>query len=524
MITSEKQHMGTILLGVEKITYLISRCKLYELLYLQEPRLTEQTDQADLEQATSNLRAALVALYVLMLKFLDSSIRAYSKSSVNRQFSAMLNPGDPDSFLDTFKESEMTVYMEASICETIISRGTAHTVIQSQQEVRQLLHELERPLLRVERTVECLSQHIQGKERSEILNWVSKLPYEEYHQIAKNGLTNGTGEWLLSHEKYAEWRHSSASTILWLYAPPGYGKTKLVSCVVKDLLDQLQSNDNNEAIAYFYCNRNHAERQDPQMILNSFVRQLSLSRGNDSIQQPIILDYKKKAKRGFPSGDLKIEESQVLLGQLACNYPQITLVVDALDECNPETRGQLMAILDQLIESSLRPIKIFISSRPDRDVKDRFECGPNIGIIPVDNEGDIAKFIDDRIRKSPPAWRSQLGASLLNEIKAALIDKSQGMYVSTILIRIYIISNTLSFPRFQWTHLRLDQVQKLWCQDDVRERLKKLPTGLSKAYDEIFERIQKQEGSAPAVARRAFQWVMCSREPLEPLLLVAASC
>ncbi len=55
-------------------------------------------------------------------------------------------------------------------------------------------------------------------------------------------------------------------------------------------------------------------------------------------------------------------------------------------------------------------------------------------------------------------------------------------------------------------------------------RLGKLPTTLKDAYHEIYNRIQSADGSASEVARRAFQWIMCSEEPISPAMLVAAVC
>jgi ankyrin repeat protein len=59
---------------------------------------------------------------------------------------------------------------------------------------------------------------------------------------------------------------------------------------------------------------------------------------------------------------------------------------------------------------------------------------------------------------------------------------------------------------------------------DIRTCLEKLPEGLGKAYSEIFEQIRKKPGSEPKTAHRAFQWIMCSEEPLRPEQLVAAVC
>jgi ankyrin repeat protein len=78
--------------------------------------------------------------------------------------------------------------------------------------------------------------------------------------------------------------------------------------------------------------------------------------------------------------------------------------------------------------------------------------------------------------------------------------------------------------RFQWASLQIDQLLSLERHRDIKDRLGKLPIGLRNAYDEIYMAIQNQEGSLPEIANRAFQWVMCSCEPLSPSTLIAAVC
>ena len=55
-------------------------------------------------------------------------------------------------------------------------------------------------------------------------------------------------------------------------------------------------------------------------------------------------------------------------------------------------------------------------------------------------------------------------------------------------------------------------------------RLGKLPKTLEEAYDEIYARIKAGEGSAPEIAYKAFQWILCSVQPISPTGLVAAVC
>lgn len=45
------------------------------------------------------------------------------------------------------------------------------------------------------------------------------------------------------------------------------------STVIDDLLDTFKQRPNDEAFAYFYCERTQSDRQEPDLISSSFVRQ-----------------------------------------------------------------------------------------------------------------------------------------------------------------------------------------------------------------------------------------------------------
>jgi hypothetical protein len=59
---------------------------------------------------------------------------------------------------------------------------------------------------------------------------------------------------------------------------------------------------------------------------------------------------------------------------------------------------------------------------------------------------------------------------------------------------------------------------------DIQAYLEDLPEGLKDAYDRVWQTIQKRRGRAKIIARRAFQWLMCSWRPLSPDGLMYAVC
>ena len=200
-----------------------------------------------------------------------------------------------------------------------------------------------------------------------------------------------------------------------------------MSTVVDNLITTFTRQSNDEALAYFYCDRNQPDRQDPALIMSSFVRQLSWVESTNTIQRLIVQKYEIAQRNCFASGGLKIEESFDLLLQLTETYPQITLVLDALDECNKETRASFMKMLDNLVSGkSSNLVKVFISSRPDLDIKHRLKGGPNMEIKATDNEKDIAKFVDDKIIDKPE-WYCEISSELRELISETLVSKSDGM-------------------------------------------------------------------------------------------------
>jgi len=207
----------------------------------------------------------------------------------------------------------------------------------------------------------------------------------------------------------------------------GAGKSKLVSTVVDSLRGTLRNAQNDESLAYFYCDRNQSDRRNPVLILNSLVKQLSTSQSCDAIQPSLVQLHAEKEITGFASNEINIEESEKILPELVNVHPQTTIVPDALDECDRRTRGRLIEVLDGLLEQSSKPIKIFISSRPDQDIKDRFDSEPNVRIQATDNQSDISTFVENKIEKSPEKWRKRISADLRWDIRKTLVEKSNGM-------------------------------------------------------------------------------------------------
>lgn len=152
------------------------------------------------------------------------------------------------------------------------------------------------------------------------------------------------------------------------------------------------------SLSYFYCNYKEEQRRDPASILRSLVKQLCLQSPGDSFPEPVLTIYNKRVKDANLTSLLNIEESKHLLIGLSAGFLRTTLIIDALDECDTETRGSLFNAIEEVVSLSKRnPVKAFITSRDDGDVRRKFKNSPNVYIEERDNSSDINHYIKTEI-------------------------------------------------------------------------------------------------------------------------------
>lgn len=177
--------------------------------------------------------------------------------------------------------------------------------------------------------------------------------------------------------------------------------------------------------AFFYCSRNTAEptRSSPDAIIASIARQLSSLQPGLPLLPPMVATYKKREIEGFASGPLRMDESRALIIQLVEHYPLTTIVIDALDECDPERRADLLETLETILQESSRLVKIFVSSRDDQDIVCHLQSYPNLELVSNKNMDDIASFV--RAETQNLIKRKKLLRSSINkeELKDDIIDQ-----------------------------------------------------------------------------------------------------
>lgn len=205
------------------------------------------------------------------------------------------------------------------------------------------------------------------------------------------------------------------------------------SLLIKHLGYESPKNTQPVPVAYFYYARNTAEpeRANLDEILRSILKQLSSLEPDLRIREPVVKAYKEKQReaKGHNLEKLILDETVEVILALLETLPA-NIVINALDECDPDWRHELFEALDTIIQQSASLVKVFVSSRDDRDIVCCLTSSPNMFIRTSDNKVDIERFarteVAQAIKKKRLIKGNVLG-QLEDRIIKTLIDRAHGM-------------------------------------------------------------------------------------------------
>jgi Cdc6-like AAA superfamily ATPase len=233
-----------------------------------------------------------------------------------------------------------------------------------------------------------------------------------------------TGLWLLESDAYTDWK-TSVTSPLWLYGIPGCGKTILSSTVLQDVLQYCQD-DPGRVTAYFFFDFNNAQKQDPEMMVRSLLCQLS----QQSIKIPASLDTLfSSCENGQrqPSTDALMNALKLMTQE----FPQIYIVLDALDEC--AQRVELMEMFGTIMGWKLTNLHLVVTSRREHDIESSLEefldDQNRICLQSAVVDKDIQRYVRQRLSTDKRLRKWEKDASTTRQIETVLMSGAKGMYV-----------------------------------------------------------------------------------------------
>ena len=345
-------------------------------------------------------------------------------------------------------------------------------------------------------------------------------PADDMQMIAnkKDKLLETTDYWVLNDPTYMRWLSEDRSLVLWLHGDPGKGKTMLAIALIEEFskTTQLHESTSSVNLVYFFCDNQDDRRRSPTLILRGLIYQILCQHPNLTVY--LRNEYEKQREQLFSSPNSlqslwRIFHSIIKYSGLQ----EIFVVIDALDECDPETMEIFLVLLDPYINVdnddfnhvSLKDqgcnIKWLLTSRNDLKIKQPLTGSLDISLEENSAHVDeaVLKFIDVKVKQLTRV--KHYSEELRSFVEENLRQKAEGTFL--------------------WVALACRELSKSSVLSmNTEEMLLQLPSGITPLYTRIMDQVLTSgDEKTTAYVKAILQSMIVALRPLTlPELAVAA--
>ena len=343
-----------MLKGLNSISHIQLYWKLYEDDY---PRSENQQDY-------QRLNNPLVELYSHIVEYQASTVCHLSKAQISRAWETVAGSNDWDGRARKIEELNHN-------CMEIIGLSKDRKVSEYWKSQLETMQRSEESLHRIEKILsdsEMQTQKIYEDqlERSLFEELASDYSGDKDFNLRRS---EGTCEWFFKDDRFRHWRDDSTSGLLWVSAGPGCGKSVLSRALIDER--RLFTSVTTSKVCYFFFKDGDEHRQHSTDALRAILHQLFAQDSSSSLIKKALDSHKKFGK------SLRQMFSELWQILLDCSQSpdagEVICVLDALDECNVDSRRELIDhIEDSCCRSHPSKLKFLITGRPYNDLEARF--------------------------------------------------------------------------------------------------------------------------------------------------------
>ena len=473
--------------GLRDITALLRRYNIRDSLYLGGQAGSMSESCSEYEEAVTVLYRAI---FLYQLRFYHH----LGRPSMTRSVRNLGRLDDWESWKTDIEEADA----ECQKFENLFDRVAERDAWVKQDAGMKKQSWIQAQILQAIKDASDVRRAIYADQREERLLQSLSARYEEQKNINPKRV-NKTCEWFLQSAEFQKWSDAKRSCLLWLSAGPGCGKSVLSRCLVdEDIVDRSLSTS---IVCYFFFKDGQKGQMTAANAMSAILHQI-LAHYSDAALMAHSLE--RFRVHGDKLADMFPELWANLLQSARDPVPgEIICILDALDECQPIERQQL---LNALIEFYSAPgsqsnadirLKFLITSRPDLGIENRLaRLSKSVSLVHFDADKefnsisqDIDRFIEDQV----PLVAHRLDEPSQERVLAHL----KGMTHRTYL----------------WLHLTFKEIADSAVAGTTEKQLRKFISTLPKSVDEAYENILSRS-KEPDIARKLLQCVLIARKTL----------
>ena len=473
--------------GLHDITALLRRYNIRDSLYLAG-------QAGSMSGSCSEYEGAVTELYKAILVYQLRFYHHLERHSVTRSVRNLGRLDDWESWKKDIEEADVECQQFENLFDRVAERDS--WVRQDAGMKKQSW--IQAQILQTINDASDERRAIYADQREERLLQSLSARYEEQKNINPKRV-NRTCEWFLQSAEFQKWSNAKRSCLLWLSAGPGCGKSVLSRCLVdEDMVDRSLSTS---IVCYFFFKDGQKGQMTAANAMSAITHQI-LAHYSDAALMAHSLE--RFRAHGEKLADMFSELWANLLQSARDPIPgEIVCILDALDECQPDERQQLLnalielySTLDSQNNADIR-LKFLITSRQDLGIENRLaKLNKNVSLVHFNADRefnsiseDIDRFIEDQI---------PLVAHRLDEpSQARIIAHLKGMEHRTYL----------------WLHLTFKEIAESAVAGTTEKQLKKFISTLPKSVYDAYENILNKS-KEPDIARKFLQCVLVAKETL----------
>ena len=467
--------------GLSSISDLLRLYKLKESLYLRVPD----------KPAHPDFIQAIVELYSNIFEYQARIICHLSQSSLKRGIRGTL---ELDDWGDMMKKIETSNDSCTQYC-TLSDRMREKEFFDSESTHMLQSIDIQKHILDMFQAFQAGRQQDRRDDKeAELLKALASDYKSDKDSVSAR--VPGTCEWFFEDDRFLKWRDSKHSRLLWVSAGPGCGK----SVLSRSLIDERRvcTSAMASTVCYFFFKDGQKQRMRGANALSAILHQLFESTALISHALPSARSFGEKLQDAFGElWDVLIKCAQdPEAGEIIC-------IIDALDECEKDSRNQLLEKLVKFsshieaYKSSSCRLKFLVTSRPYDDLEEEFQSLSDISTY-LHFDGDdksqkIGQEINIVIDHEMPRIAKGFSAEHCKRISDRLKEMDNRTYL--------------------WLFLTLDIItgarSRYGKMSSICSLLSSLPSKISDAYEEILSRSSDEE-----TARVLLQIIVASTRPL----------
>ena len=405
----------------------------------------------------------------------------------------MIKLGVPQQAIDDLKEAPLTSEEESYIQELkqwkefedeLISKmkGLGEEVGIVRKKITNLANNVDFVKDKANNMSDSISMHtenevVKSRTKNVKCSGIEKLAKFEFKgkiEELRKKCQEGTRMWFFDHFK--KWLDDENSRVMILTAGPDVGKSVLSSKICGFY------EHNGQLAACYFCDFRTSDYRDPHKILQSLASQMCDN--VNGFREKLTETLSREHSRDSLTDTFRVLLNDPLHG-LGRTEPML-IVVDAFDESKTPVKSELLDLISDQFPQLPKWIKIFISSRPELQVREKLE---HLNLVEIRPDDDLHNF-DLKI------FFQDYFPSISETDIESLLSKCEGSF----LYAYYLAKQ------------QVDSGTKPNVNVDI-------PKGISGFYEKQFERLKKdlqcyEQETGVSIFKNFINVVAASKEPL----------